>query len=155
MAREPELEESFLAEKRALIAAHLEGPVAGEPWVQTVEHDPTIPRWYVRFGTDDRDAATIYFDLHQRTLRYELYFLPDPPARHEELYRLLLRASHDMYGVHFSIGPDGDCYLVGRTLLAHLDTAELDRIVGVCYEAVDRWFAPAARLAFGRRPENH
>jgi hypothetical protein len=33
----------------------------------------------VRFGCDGRDAATIYFDLHQRTLRYEVYFLPDPP----------------------------------------------------------------------------
>ena len=61
-----------------------------------------------------RDAATIYFDLHQRTLRYEVYFLPDPPAHHDELYRFLLRRNHEMYGAHFSIGPDGDCYLVGR-----------------------------------------
>ena len=91
-----------------LIAAHLEGPVAREPWVQTVEYDPEIPRWYVRFGCDGRDAATIYFDLHQRTLRYEVYFLPDPPAHHEELYRFLLPRNHTTYGAHFSIGPDGD-----------------------------------------------
>ena len=80
--------------KHELIAAHLEGPVAREPWVQTVEYDPQIPRWYVRFGCDGRDAATIYFDLHQRTLRYEVYFLPDPPAHHEELYRFLLQRNH-------------------------------------------------------------
>jgi len=151
MAVEPVLDEAFLAGKHALIAAHLEGPVARESWVQAVEHDPTIPRWYVRFGTDTRDAATIYFDLHQRTLRYELYFLPDPPRNQEALYRLLLRASHGLYAAHFSIGPDGDCYLVGRTLLAHLDVEELDRILGSLYQAVDRWFLPAARLAFGRR----
>ena len=95
---------------------------------------PEIPRWYVRFGCDGRDAATIYFDLHQRTLRYEVYFLPDPPAHHEELYRFLLQRNHTMYGAHFSIGPDGDCYLVGRVLLEHLDVAELDRIIGVLYE---------------------
>ena len=47
--------------------------------MQTVEYDPELRRWYVRFGCDGRDAATIYFDLHQRTLRYEVYFLPDPP----------------------------------------------------------------------------
>ena len=91
------------------IAAHLEGPVAREPWVQTVEYDPEIPRWYVRFGCDGRDAATIYFDLHQRTLRYEVYFLPDPPrGTTHELYRFLLRRNHTTYGAHFSIGPDGD-----------------------------------------------
>ena len=56
--------------KHDLIAQHLEEEVAPEPWVQTVEYDPEIPRWYVRFGCEGRDAATIYFDLHQRTLRY-------------------------------------------------------------------------------------
>ena len=57
-----------------------------------------------------------------------------------------------MYGAHFSIGPDGDCYLVGRTLLEHLDVAELDRIIGVLYELVERWFQPAvAHRASARR----
>jgi hypothetical protein len=144
------LDAAFLAEKHALVARHLEQHVAREPWVQTVEYDATIPRWYVRFGCEGRDAATIYFDLHQRTLRYELYFLPDPPAQQEELYRFLLRCSHEMYGAHFSIGRDGDCYLVGRTLLEHLDVAELDRIIGVLYEAVERWFPAAVRIAFRR-----
>jgi len=74
------LDTEFRAAQHAMIAAHLEGPVAREPWVQTVEYDPAIPRWYVRFGCDGRDAATIYFDLHQRTLRYEVYFIPDPPG---------------------------------------------------------------------------
>jgi Putative bacterial sensory transduction regulator len=134
-----------------MIAAHLEGPVRAETWVQTVEYDPEIPRWYVRFGCDGRDAATIYFDLHQRTLRYEVYFMPDPPAQHEALYRFLLQRNHTTYGAHFSIGPDGDIYLVGRVLLEHLDVAELDRVLGVLYELVERWFQPAIRLGFGTR----
>jgi hypothetical protein len=53
-----------------------------------------------------------------------------------------------MYGAHFSIGSDGDIYLVGRVLLEHLDAGELDRIIGVLYEAVERWFPPAIRLGF-------
>jgi hypothetical protein len=137
--------------KHDLIAAHLEGSVRDEPWVQTVEYDAEIPRWYVRFGCEGRDAATIYFDLHQRTLRYEVYFMPDPPANHEALYRFLLQRSHATYGAHFSIGPDGDIYLVGRVLLEHLDVAELDRVIGVLYELVERWFQPAIRLGFGKR----
>lgn len=145
---EPALDEAFRAGKHALIAAHLEGPVAAEPWVQAVEYDASIPRWYVRFGCEGRDAATIYFDLHQRTLRYEVYFMPDPPAHHEELYRFLLSAGHALYAVHFSIGLDGDIYLVGRRLLEHLDVAELDRIIGGIYEAVERFFQPAIRIGF-------
>jgi hypothetical protein len=145
---EPALDEAFRAEKHSLIASHLEGPVAAEPWVQAVEYDASIPRWYVRFGCEGRDAATIYFDLHQRTLRYEVYFMPDPPAHHEELYRFLLRSSHALYAAHFSIGPDGDVYLVGRRLLEHLDVAELDRIIGGLYEAVERYFQPAIRIGF-------
>jgi hypothetical protein len=136
--------------KHEMIAAHLEGPVRREEWVQTVEYDPAVPRWYVRFGCDGRDAATIYFDLHQRTLRYEVYFMPDPPAHHEELYRFVLQRNHTSYGAHFSIGPDGDLYLVGRVLLEHLDVDELDRIIGVLYELVERWFQPAIRLGFGK-----
>jgi hypothetical protein len=135
---------------RSLIADHLEGSVAAEPWVQAVEYDASIPRWYVRFGCEGRDAATIYLDIHQRTLRAELYFLPDPPGNHEDLYRFLLRCNHDRYGVHFSIGPDGDCYLVGRVLLDHLDVAELDRLIGACYEVTERWFQAAVQIGYGR-----
>jgi hypothetical protein len=134
-----------------LVATHLEGPVAREEWVQTVEYDPEIPRWYVRFGCEGRDAATIYFDLHQRTLRYEVYFLPDPPTNQLELYRFLLERNHQSYAAHFSIGPDGDAYLVGRVLLEHLDVAQLDRIIGTLYELVERWFQPAVRIAYGKR----
>jgi hypothetical protein len=133
-----------------LIAEHLEGEVAAQPYIQTVEYDPEIPRWYVRFGCDGRDATTIYFDLHQRTLRYEVYFLPDPPRNHLDLYRFLLQRNHGLYGASFSIGPDGDVYLTGRVALEHLDATELDRIIGVLYELVETWFQPAVRLAFGR-----
>ena len=133
-----------------LLADHLEGEVARQRYVQTVEYDAEIPRWYVRFGCDGRDATTIYFDLHQRTLRYEVYFLPNPPTNQLDLYRFLLQRNHGLYNLSFSIGPDGDCYLTGRVALEHLDRAELDRIIGVVYEVVETWFQPALRLAFRR-----
>jgi hypothetical protein len=136
----------------ALVAAHLEGPVAAQPAVQHVEYDPELRRWYVRFGCEGRDAATIYFDLHQRTLRYELYFMPDPPRNRLELYQWLLRRNHTMYGAKFSLGPDGDVYLVGRLPLEHLTDRELDRIIGVLFELVEQWFQPAIRIGFGPPP---
>jgi hypothetical protein len=139
------------AAAHALLARHLEGPVATEPWVQHVEHDPSIPRWYVRFGCEGRDAATIYFDLHQRSLHYEVYFLPEPPeATQLDCYRFLLGCNHALYGARFSIGPDGDLYLSGRVALEHLDEVELDRVIGVLYEATERWFQPLVRMAYRR-----
>jgi hypothetical protein len=141
-----------LAAAHALVAEHLERHVAAEDHVQTVEHDAELHRWYVRFTCDARDATTIYFDLHQRTLRYEVYFLPVPETSGlEPLYELLLRANHSMYGARFSIGPDGDVYLVGRIALEHLTARELDRVIGVLYELTERWFQPVVRIAYPRR----
>ena len=85
-----------------------------------------------------------------RSLRYEVYFLPDPPGHHLELYRFLLQRNHSLYGARFSIGPDGDLYLTGRVALEHLTESELDRIIGVLYELVETWFQPVLGLAYRR-----
>ena len=139
-----------LAAVHALVDAHLFGPIAAEAAVQHVEYDPELTRWYVRFGCDGRDAATIYFDLHQRTLRYELYFLPAPEdeTRVPALHAWLLRRNHDLYGARFSLGPDGDVYLTGRVAIEHLTVQELDRIVGVLFELTERWFQAAVTIAY-------
>jgi hypothetical protein len=145
--------EAELDAAHALIDAHLWGPVREQPAVQHVEYDPELRRWYVRFGCDGRDAATIYFDLHQRTLRYEIYFIPSPEdaARRAELNEFLLQRNHDMYAARFSLGRDGDVYLSGRVALEHLTEQELDRIIGVLFELTERWFQPAVTIAFRPR----
>jgi len=146
-----QLDPLALDRAHALVDAHLTGPVAAATHVQHVEYDPELRRWYVRFTCDTRDATTIYFDLHERTLRYEVYFLPIPPEPTAELYEFLLRRNHALYGARFSLGPEGDIYLVGRVALEHLDTNELDRIIGVLYELTERWFQAVVALAYGRR----
>jgi hypothetical protein len=134
-----------------LVADHLTGPVAKQPYVQHVEHDPEISRWYVRFTCEGRDASTIYFDLGQRSLRYELYFMPDPPKNHEELYRWLLRRNHHgLYAARFSLGADNDIYVVGRVPYEHLTEEELDRVIGVLYDLVETWFQTAIKIGFAR-----
>ncbi|MCZ7535786.1 MAG: YbjN domain-containing protein [Acidimicrobiia bacterium] len=139
---------ALAADAAALLHSHLFGPVLAESWVQAVEHDASIPRWYVRFTCDVRDAATIYFEVHQRTLRYEVFFLPDPPSGHVDLYRYLLRRNHSMHaaGIRFSLGPGDDLYLSGRMPLEHLDEVALDGIIGALYEAVETWFAQAVEI---------
>ena len=137
----------------ALVDRHLTGPIAELPAIQHVEYEAALRRWYVRFTCDGRDATTIYFDLHQRTLRHEVFFLPAPDdaARRAELAVWVLQRNHGLYGTRFSMGPEGDLYLTGRLALEHLTEDELDRTIGVIYEAVDRWFPPALRIAYPRR----
>ena len=62
----------------------------------------------------------------------------------------MLLPYHTSYAAPSSFGPHGDCYLVGRLLLQHLDVDELDRIIGVLYELVERWFQVAIGIAFRR-----
>jgi len=132
----------------ALLHRHLFGPVERETWVQAVEHDASIPRWYVRFTCEGRDATTIYFEVHQRTLHYEVFFMPDPQAGHEDVYRYLLRKNHSMHaaGIRFSLGPGDGVYLIGRTPLDLLDEAALDGIIGALYEAVETGFSQAIAI---------
>ena len=125
--------------------------VRADLWLRDAAPSAELRRWYVRFTCDTRDATTIYFDLHQRTLRYEVYFLPIPPVPTVELYEFLLRRNHPTYGARFSLGPEGDIYLTGRVALEHLDVVELDRIIGVLYELTERWFRPVVQLAYPAR----
>jgi hypothetical protein len=141
-------------EAHALVDRHLFGPIRELEAIQHVEYEPELRRWYVRFGCDGRDATTIYFDLHQRTLRHEVFFLPAPDdeARRGELAVWLLQRNQHLYGTRFSMGAEGDIYLTGRVALEHLTEDEIDRIIGVIYEITERWFQPAVRIAYGARP---
>jgi hypothetical protein len=142
-------DDPVIDDARRLIDQHLFTDVASEPWVQYVEFDPELDRWYVRFGCEGRDAATIYFDLRDRTLRYELYFMPAPANDPAPLHAWLLRRNRDIYGARFAIDDAGDVYLDGRVALEHLTVEELDRIIGVLYECTELWFGYAVQLGFG------
>lgn len=149
MSLTPEaIDDEFVQAAHDAIHRHLTESVAHEEYIQTVEYDASIPRWYVRFGCDGRDATTIYFDFHQRSLHIEVYFLPAPAYHHQEIYELLLRANHDAYGIAASMAPDGEIYLRGRRLLTHLDDAEIDRLIGSVYVFTERWFPRVIKLAF-------
>jgi hypothetical protein len=134
---------------RVLIDEHLRNEVLPQDWVQALEYEPSMERWYLRFTCDDRDAATIYFDLRQRSLRHELYFLPMPPGGSPRLVDAAMRWNFDLSGTHFALARDGDLYLRGRIRLEHLSSAELDRVIGTIYMANERWFKAAISLGYG------
>ena len=114
----------------ALVDRHLTGPIAELPAIQHVEYEAALRRWYVRFTCDGRDATTIYFDLHQRTLRHEVFFLPAPddPERRAELAVWVLQRNHGLYGTRFSMGPEGDLYLDRKSTRLNSSHTDISRM---------------------------
>lgn len=120
------------------------------PVVAAVERDPEAIRWYVRVNGEAKDVYSVWFELHQRTLRYETYFLPAPIADPGRLYEYLLRRNLDQYGAAFAIGAEDAVFLVGRLPVEAVTEEELDRVLGSLWMYVERSFPTAVKLAFGR-----
>ena len=110
------------ATRHALIAAHLEGPVADEPCVQTRRVRPGAPSLVraLRLRRPRRGHDLLRSAPTHAALRG---VLPAAIRRRttSSSTEFMLQRNHSMYGARFSIGPDGDLYLVGRVALEHLD----------------------------------
>jgi hypothetical protein len=140
-----------LARLEAVIERWLAAQLETNPVVVAVDRDRDLRRWYLRMRGEERDYIAIWLTLGEYTLFHETYFMPAPEERVAEVYELLLRKSHDMYGTGFAIGPEDALYLVGHVPHTALDDDELDRVVGSAYAYVEQWFRPAMRLGFGSR----
>jgi hypothetical protein len=100
---------------------------------------------------EDKDFITVWLTLGQRTLRYETYVMPAPEENASQVADLLLRRNDALVGCHFSIGDEDAIYLRGELPDVAVDEAELDRILGTLYSAVEANFRPLLRLAFASR----
>jgi len=109
------------------------------------------PRWYIRMRGDEKDFITVWLTLGQRTLRYETYVMPAPEENEQRVADLLLRRNDTLVGCHFSIGDEDAIYLRGELPDVAVDEAELDRVLGTLYAAVEANFRPLLRLAFASR----
>ena len=137
----------------------LEGDIDG--WLATIS--ATMPveaidrgerderRWYVRLRGEDKDYTTVWLTLGQRTLRYETYVMPAPEENEAALYEQLLRRNDRLVGAHFSIGIEDAVFLRGELPNHALGEAELDRIVGTLYAAVEQTFRALLRIGFASR----
>ena len=116
-----------------------------DPKSDVVYAEPDGPRWAVRIKQRTRDFTTVWFDVGDRSLRYEAYVLPAFPANAEEVYRLCLRWNERAWRVHFTLDADGNLFLRGRIALALLSTHEVESAVAEIYELVELSFRPLLR----------
>lgn len=145
------LSDDELADVAAVIDAWAARQLDELEVVEAVERDRSDgERWFLRVTGEAKDVFTIWLELRQRTLRYETYLLPSPPAAREAIFERLLELNHDLYGVAFTIGEEDAVFLRGHVAAASVEEAELDRILGTLYALTERHFAWLVDLAFRR-----
>lgn len=111
-------------------------------------------RWYLRLGGVDKEITTIWFELGQRTLRYETYVMPYPEENHAALFEMLLRRNQHLVGAHYALGIEEAVFLRGEIGLGSLSAGELDRIVGTLFAEVERSFRSLLAIGFASRFAN-
>jgi len=145
-------DEAIRAAASSTLLRWLDGTAANPVVAAVVEdHESERERWFVRVHGEAKDVYSVWFELGQRTLRFETYVLPAPEDNHAAFYEQLLIRNDSLRDLAFCIGPEHAIYLKGRIDLRHVDSETLDRALGSVYEAIERSFQTAVRLGFARR----
>ncbi len=107
-------------------------------------------RWAVRMRQQARDATTLWFTPLERSLEYEAYVIPVPPAAGEVMRQALVRNQRG-WRSFFAIDAEGDLLLRGRVAADQVTLIELDRILGEIYDTIEVSFrAMVSALAASR-----
>jgi hypothetical protein len=77
--------------------------------------------------------------------------MPAPEENRLEVFEQLLRRNRKLTGLQLEIGEGKAIFIRGSLTVAAVTDAELDRILGSMWAAVELVFRPAMRLAFGDR----
>jgi hypothetical protein len=107
-------------------------------------------RWAVRMRQETRDATTVWFDIEERSLRFEAYVLP-APAVAAEVHRQALIRNARAWRCLFAVDGEGAIVLRGRLAAAAVTLDELDRVLGEIYETIEISFRPMVRAGFPGR----
>lgn len=107
----------------------------------------------VRMRQEARDATTVWFEIGERSLKYEAYFMPAPPSP-EEVHRQALVRNMSSWRVFFAVDHEGALVLRGRLPAVRVTLTELDHVLGEIYELVEIGFRPMIRAGFSTREKS-
>lgn len=122
----------------------------GDPGSAVEYFEELEGRIAVRMRQQARDATTVWFEIGQRSLRFEAYFMPAPPAT-KEVHRQALVRNMASWRVFFAVDDEGALVLRGRLSENRVTLEELDFVLGEIYEFVEVAFRPMIRAGFGSR----
>lgn len=129
----------------ASITSWLEDPNSTVEYAEQVDDQIAV-----RMRQDIRDASTVWWQPGQRSLRAELYVIPEPARNAESVYRLALVRNRASFRVNFAIADDGGLILRSRVPNDDVDAVALDSVLGEFFELVEMSFGPLVKLAFSR-----
>ena len=101
-------------------------------------------RWAVRMRQETRDATTVWFDIGERSLRYEAYVLPAAGAS-RDLLAQALRRNVKGWRAYFALDDEEGLVLRARLAEPQVTHAELDRALGEIYDTIEVSFRPLVR----------
>lgn len=107
-------------------------------------------RWAVRMRQQARDATTVWFEVGERSLWYEAYFMPAPEDP-VEVHRQALVRNIRSWRCFFAVDGEGALILRGRLPESRVTLDELDLVLGEIYETVETPFRPMIRAGFPGR----
>lgn len=104
----------------------------------------------VRMRQQARDATTVWFEVGERSLRFEAYFMP-APLEPGEVHRQALVRNSGSWRVFFAVDQEEALVLRGRIAADRVTLEELDFVLGEVYEMVEVAFKPMIRAGFPTR----
>ena len=110
-------------------------------------------RWAVRMRQETRDATTVWFDVGERSLRFEAYVMPAPAAP-AEVHRQALVRNARAWRCFFAVDDEGAIVLRGRLGADRVSLEELDRVLGEVFETIEVAFRPMIRAGFPGREKS-
>ena len=109
---------------------------------------PHLGAFFVALPGTHKLVTNTWLVVGDHSLLVEAFVVRHPDENHEAFWRLLLERNARMYGVAFCADALGDVYLVGRTSLDVVTTAELDRLLGCVLAYSDESFDTLLELGF-------
>ena len=110
-------------------------------------------RWAVRMRQEVRDATTVWFDVGERSLQFEAYFMPTPAAP-VEVHRQALVRNMRAWRSFFAVDGEGALILRGRLAEDQVTLEELDLALAEIYEMVEVAFGAMIRAGFPNREKS-
>jgi hypothetical protein len=109
--------------------------------------------WAVRMRQEVRHATTVWFTVGERSLRFEAYVLPEPPAP-AEVHRQALVRNIGAWRCLYAVDPEGALVIRGRIAADRVTLAELDRALGEIYEMVEVGFRAMVAAGWPEREKS-
>jgi hypothetical protein len=126
-----------------------------DPVIRAALQDAGVPyertgcgSYLARLEGQHKLATMCWLVVGDHSVLVEAFVMRRPDEHAERLYHFLLRRNSRMFGVAWSLDPNGDVFLVGRVAHHAVTAAEVDRLLGSVLSYADETFDTLLEIGF-------